>query len=60
MKIFDRLFSRFPGRGRTRAAGEPAATEQSARDRTVAREYWDAQVAADLKRRGVASNRRPN
>jgi hypothetical protein len=54
MKLLEKLF----GRGRERAHAKPAASGQSARDRAAAREYWEAQVAADLKRRGVSSNRR--
>lgn len=53
MKFLEGLF----GRSRKREVS-PRENEQSARDRAAARQYWDAQVAADLKRRGVASDRR--
>lgn len=56
MKLLDTLF----GRGRKRATAGQIVNEQSARDRAAAREYWEAQVAADLKRRGVSNNRRPS
>lgn len=54
MQFFKRLF----GHGHKHAPTEPDGNEQSDRDRAIARKYWDTQLAADLKRRGVPSNQR--
>lgn len=52
------FFGRLLGLKRKHSSTEPAVNVGSAQDRAVARQYWDAQVAADLKRRGVSSNDR--
>lgn len=52
------LLGRLLGLKRKYASTEPTVNMGSAEDRAVARQYWDAQVAADLKRRGVPTDRR--